>query len=153
MLRAGDRIRARRKERSVSVSELADHLGVSRSTIYRYEKGDIEKLPAEHLEKIARYLDTTPSALMGWPAAATPDRATGPGEQMAELMARLNDLGQAEAVKQVENLTYNPRYQRQAAARPVRLEPTAVLAAHNDTTDPEEQALMREDIAALLQDD
>lgn len=33
----------------MSADELAEKLGVSRSTIFRYEKGDIDKVPADHV--------------------------------------------------------------------------------------------------------
>lgn len=65
-MHVGERIKHRRKELGYNADYLADKLGVSRSTIFRYEKGDIEKLPTEILEKVALVLDTTPAYLMGW---------------------------------------------------------------------------------------
>lgn len=62
----GQRIKARRKELGLSAEKVADVLGVSPATIYRYENGDIEKVPGDSLEPIARILCTTPAALMGW---------------------------------------------------------------------------------------
>lgn len=62
----GDRIKIRRKHLRMSADELARRLGKDRSTIYRYEKGDIENLPLDILEPIAVALETTPQYLMGW---------------------------------------------------------------------------------------
>ncbi len=62
----GQRISARRKELRIGVDELAKRLGKDRSTIYRYEKGDIENLPLDVLEPIAKALETTPQYLMCW---------------------------------------------------------------------------------------
>ena len=62
----GDRIKNRRKYLKMSADELAKRLGKDRSTIYRYEKGDIENLPLDILEPIAKALETTPQYLMGW---------------------------------------------------------------------------------------
>lgn len=62
----GQRISARRKELKMSADELAKRLKKDRSTIYRYEKGDIENLPLDILEPIAEALETTPAYLMGW---------------------------------------------------------------------------------------
>ena len=62
----GERIKARRKELGISADDLALVLGISRSTMFRYEKGDIEKVPGDTLEPIARALHTTPAYLMGW---------------------------------------------------------------------------------------
>jgi transcriptional regulator with XRE-family HTH domain len=50
----------------MSADELGQRLGKDRSTIYRYEKGDIENLPLDILEPIAEALETTPQYLMGW---------------------------------------------------------------------------------------
>ena len=62
----GQRIHQKRKEMGMSADELAKKLGKDRSTIYRYEKGDIEKFPLDILEPIAKALNTTPAYLMGW---------------------------------------------------------------------------------------
>jgi transcriptional regulator with XRE-family HTH domain len=62
----GQRIKEKRKELKISADELGKRLGKDRSTIYRYEKGDIENLPLDILEPIAKALDTTPGYLMGW---------------------------------------------------------------------------------------
>ncbi len=62
----GQRMKQRRKELRISADELAKRLGKDRSTIYRYEKGDIENLPIDILEPIAKALETSPADLMGW---------------------------------------------------------------------------------------
>lgn len=60
------RIKERRNELQMSVDELATKLNKNRATIYRYEKGDIENLPIDILEPLAKALNTTPQYLMGW---------------------------------------------------------------------------------------
>lgn len=62
----GERIKKRRLQLGMTVPETADKLGVSVATMYRYEKGEIEKLPSTALEPLARLLHTTPAWLMGW---------------------------------------------------------------------------------------
>lgn len=62
----GERIKQRRKEMKLSADDLAKRLGKDRSTIFRYENGDIEKLPIDILKPIATALATTPEYLMGW---------------------------------------------------------------------------------------
>lgn len=76
----GDRMKARRKELKLSAEDVATALNVSRATIFRYEKGDIEKLPGASLEPLAKVLQTTVAYLMGWsdessPAGVTPSSA------------------------------------------------------------------------------
>ena len=62
----GERIKARRKSLGISAEQVAEALNLSPATIYRYEKGDIEKVPGDILEPLAAVLMTTPRALMGW---------------------------------------------------------------------------------------
>lgn len=65
-MNVGNRIRKRRIELNMSVDELAKRLDKNRTTIYRYEKGDIENLPIDILDPLAKSLETTPAYLMGW---------------------------------------------------------------------------------------
>lgn len=62
----GQRIKEQRKRLGISAETLADKLGVSPATVYRYENGDIEKVPGDRLIPIADALSTTPAFLMGW---------------------------------------------------------------------------------------
>ena len=61
-----ERMKARRKELDISAESVAEALGVSAATVYRYEKGDIEKLPTDILLPLSKVLRTTPAYLMGW---------------------------------------------------------------------------------------
>ena len=62
----GERISKRRQELGLTVDEVAEQLNKSRATVYRYENGEIEKLPTTVLEPLAKLLRTTPAYLMGW---------------------------------------------------------------------------------------
>lgn len=62
----GQRIRSMRRQQGLSIDELAYRLGKNRTTIYRYENGDIENLPLGILDSLAEALNTTPAYLMGW---------------------------------------------------------------------------------------
>lgn len=61
----------RRKAIGLSAERLAEMLGISPATIYRYENGDIEKVPGDRLGPIANALQTTPAYLMGWESETT----------------------------------------------------------------------------------
>ncbi len=66
------RIKARRKELDLDVDSIADTLGISRATYYRYESKDITKIPISALVPLAKVLHTTPSYLMGWEPVPSP---------------------------------------------------------------------------------
>ena len=59
-----ERIKQRRKELGLRAEDVAEKIGVSRSTIFRYENGEIEKLPYTHLVPISKALNTTVEYLM-----------------------------------------------------------------------------------------
>lgn len=62
----GQRIKTMRLEQGLSIDDLAYKVGKNRTTIYRYENGDIENLPLGILDSLANALNTTPAYLMGW---------------------------------------------------------------------------------------
>ena len=65
-MNVGQRIKQRRKQLNMSAEELAAKIGRSPATMYRYEKGEIEKMDSAVLQPIADALFTTPAYLMGW---------------------------------------------------------------------------------------
>lgn len=62
----GDRIKSRRKELNMSAELLAEKIGVSPATIYRYENGCIRHMGTDKLAIIAEALSVEPKHLMGW---------------------------------------------------------------------------------------
>ena len=60
----GQILSSKRKEKGISAETIAETLGVSPATIYRYENGDIEKVPVSVFIKIAEILSTSPEAML-----------------------------------------------------------------------------------------
>lgn len=69
----GERMKALRKQKGISADSIAEKIGVSRSTIFRYEKGDIEKVPITVVAQIADILGEKPQTLMGLKPEPLPD--------------------------------------------------------------------------------
>ena len=63
---AGERLKRLRKERGLSADELGAMIGKDRSTIYRYERGDIDSATIDVVPRLARALQTTPQHILGW---------------------------------------------------------------------------------------
>lgn len=61
----GERIRLKRKQKSMTLEELSRFAGVSRQTLSRYEN-NIIAVPSNRIELIAVALETTPAYFMGW---------------------------------------------------------------------------------------
>lgn len=64
-MKLGERMKMLRKQKHINADTLAEKIGVSRSTIFRYEKGEIEKVPMAIVEKVADALDVSLPQLMG----------------------------------------------------------------------------------------
>lgn len=63
------RMKERREELDMTYQTLSDMVGISKSTLQRYETGHIKNMPVDKLEDIADALNVSPSYLMGWDAA------------------------------------------------------------------------------------
>ena len=67
-----NRMKSRREELNMSYQTLSEKVGISKSTLQRYETGYIKNMPVDKLEDIAKALDISPSYLMGWDEPAKP---------------------------------------------------------------------------------
>lgn len=61
-----NKIKRLRKESKISQVDLAEKLGTTKQTIYKYENGLITNIPSDKIEVMARLFGTTPAYLMGW---------------------------------------------------------------------------------------
>lgn len=97
-MKIGNRIKLRRKELNMSAEELGKRLGKDRSTIYRYENGDIENMPLDILPELAAALDMSQQQLMGWESEEelqkTKEKIFGNDlaeiEETADVISRMN---------------------------------------------------------------
>lgn len=62
----GERMKAARITLGYSAEQVAKHLHVSPATVYRYEKGEISKMPAKTLRQLADFLCVSQGYLMEW---------------------------------------------------------------------------------------
>ena len=62
----GERIKKRRQELGLSAEDVANKLGISPATIYRYESNYINSMKVDKLTAIATVLHVSESYLMGW---------------------------------------------------------------------------------------
>ena len=60
----GDRIRTLRIQHKMSMEELGSKIGVGKTAIFKYEKGEVENLPRSTVEKMATLFGVSPAYLM-----------------------------------------------------------------------------------------
>lgn len=104
----GQRIKERRLAMEYTQEELAEKLGMQKSAIAKYENGRVENIKRSIILKMSNILECTPTYLMGWDEEAPAAPSTLP--PILEFYNQLNEDGQAEATKRVEELTFIPRY-------------------------------------------
>ncbi len=110
----GTIIKQLREERGMTLEQLGDKIGVGKSTVRKWENGMIANMRRDKIGLIANALGVSPAYLMGWEEntpAAVPvleDRE----QKLLSSFALLNDSGQEEALKRVEELTELPKYKK-----------------------------------------
>jgi len=101
----GDRVRALRKEKGMSLSEVARQAEISKGYLSQIEAGDTERPSAQVLFQIASVLGTSVGSLLGMPGAE-PDgevmlseslqefaQAEGLGDEERDMLARVRYRG------------------------------------------------------------
>ena len=92
----GERIRQMRESADLGLTELADKIGVSKQTLYKYENDIITNIPSDKIEAIAEVCNVSPAIIMGWEL-----------EERYENMREMLDLAESESKS--EKLTANER--------------------------------------------
>ena len=65
-MKKGERIKMRREQLGITQTALADMIGESKQTIYKYESGVVSNIPSDKIEAIANVLDVSPAWICGW---------------------------------------------------------------------------------------
>ena len=65
-------LKQRRKELGLTLSQIADMMGVAEATVQRWESGNIKSVRHEKIGKLAEILKVSPAALMGWETQPVP---------------------------------------------------------------------------------
>mgnify|MGYP000934082311 FL=1 len=101
-MRIGERIKQRRLELGYTADTLAKMLNKNRATIYRYENGDIENMPIDVLEPLAKALNTTPAYLMGWSSEQSTKK--NPNAQTSTNMSVNNSKDERDIQKKLQSI-------------------------------------------------
>ena len=86
------RIKALRQEKGLTLEQVADVVGVGKSTVRKWETGMIANMRRDKIADLAKALGTTPAYLMGW-EEDSPEKEVSPSEpQLTEGEKVLLDL-------------------------------------------------------------
>lgn len=65
-MKTNELIKLKRKEKGLTLRDVADVVGVSEGTVSRWESGDIKTMRRDKIEKLSRLLDIPPAVLLDW---------------------------------------------------------------------------------------
>lgn len=104
----GNRIKYARNLRKSTLDDVAKKVGVTKSTIQRYEAGKITTIKLPVVEAIAIALNVNPAWVVG-----KSDIMELPSQKIPKIMQyykQLNDIGKETATEQVRLLTLDEKY-------------------------------------------
>lgn len=104
----GDRIKYARDLRNATLDDIARKVGVTKSTVQRYENGKINTIKIPVVESIAVALNVNPSWIVG--KSDMMELPTQKVPKIIEYYELLNDTGKHEATKRVKELTELSQY-------------------------------------------
>ena len=107
----GERIKYYRLKNNLTQADLADHLGITKQTVFKYENGIVTNIPSDKIEVMASIFRITPGVLFGWEESTGTVRST-PDEHLLDSFHQLNSDGQELAIDYVDALAEKPKYQR-----------------------------------------
>lgn len=126
-----DRFKKRRLELGLTLEEVGKLVGVGKSTVRKWETGDIANMKRDKIALYAKALRKSPLWVMG--IDETNNAKLQPDElDLLNNYSKLNEKGKQEAQKQVENLTYIPKYRKDYSVKETLPEFDELLAAHTD---------------------
>lgn len=139
----GNRIQQARSYRHYTLDEVAQKIGVAKSTIQRYENGKIQKIKLPVIDSIANALNVNPAWLVG----KSNEMEIVYNHKDIIIMKyynSLNDIGKKEATKRVEELTHLPQYSLNSS--------NILLAAHERTDVPHTKEGLQHDLDIINDD-
>ena len=108
------RIKELRREKQMTLLEVAKRLGVSESTVQRYESGAISNLKYETIISLSSLFGVDPCYLMGWDVSASESsisiEVSSEERRLVEMYRSLNIVGRRKALESVEDLTQIEKY-------------------------------------------
>lgn len=102
----GQKIKQIRKSKGMSLEQVGDIVGVGKSTVRKWETGDIANMRRDKIAKLANALDVEPSYLMGWTEDAPANILTADELRMLKAYRKALPVIRDAAVQMLES---NPK--------------------------------------------
>lgn len=116
------RLRQRRLDLDLTLEDVGNVAGISRSAVQKYEKGIIKNVYVSAVEQFAKALRCNPAYLMGW--VDDPEIEKGEGEALVltppeiDIVTKyrsINEEGQEKVADYVDDLVSSGKYKKVSA--------------------------------------
>jgi len=97
----GERIKQQRIALGISQVDLADKIGVSKQTLYKYENDIVTNIPSDKIELLAKELHVSEAYIMGWK-----DHFEKQQERIQMYVERLMQLSEEHREKVLSDIDY-----------------------------------------------
>ena len=109
-----EKIKALRLEKGMTLEEVGRKVGVGKSTVRKWESGDIKNMRRDKIALIASALGVSPGYLMGWEdqevTVPAPPLLEGQELRLLDTFRQLNPEGQDKVVSYADDLLSSGRY-------------------------------------------
>lgn len=100
------KIKDLRAANNLTLEDVAKQVGVGKSTVRKWETGQIANMRRDKIAKLAAALHTTPAYLMGWENEESPTPVAGDGrvQEFISLFSQLTEDQQKMIVAQIKGI-------------------------------------------------
>lgn len=95
-MKSHELIKMKRKERGMTLKDVADRIGVSEATVSRWESGSVGSMKRQNVASLARLFDVSPAVLMDW------EEYEAENDNRKKLIKELTDLAEVSSNENLE---------------------------------------------------
>ncbi|MCC8075639.1 MAG: helix-turn-helix domain-containing protein [Clostridiales bacterium] len=111
-----DRIKARRTELGLTLEQVGNYVGVSKSTVKKWETGYISNMRRDKIARLSEILQISPVELMGWDTGEDMHLTITDGDPQMEALTQtarqLNAQGLQKLVDFADDLVASGKYEK-----------------------------------------
>ncbi len=104
----GELIHNRRKELNLTLEEVGNAVGVSKSTVRKWETGYISNMKRDKIAILAKTLNLSPAQFIVEPNEDV--NKNNPHQELINKYEQLNESGQAKLMERLDELLEHPKY-------------------------------------------
>ena len=105
-----EKIKARRLELGLTLEDVGNIVGVGKSTLRKWETGNITDMKRDKIALLSRALKVSPLFIMGIEEELPEPVITDKEKELLSYYNQLNDLGKDKLINDAEDLTHNTKY-------------------------------------------